>query len=60
MPKNSTIASRAADIITKTWESVSLFWNPTLRTLGGPWDRSYGFNMVYEILPLSKHIDENR
>ncbi|GLB42799.1 hypothetical protein LshimejAT787_1202480 [Lyophyllum shimeji] len=45
MPANSTIAGRAADIITKTWESIGNFWNPALKTLGGPWDRSYGFSM---------------
>ncbi|KAF8875318.1 hypothetical protein BD779DRAFT_1563870 [Infundibulicybe gibba] len=45
MPKNSTIASRAPDIITKIWTSVGQFYNPTLRTLGGPWDRAYGFDM---------------
>ncbi|KAF8063496.1 hypothetical protein FPV67DRAFT_1701190 [Lyophyllum atratum] len=45
MPSNSTIAGRAADIITKTWEQIGNLWNPTLKTLGGPWDRTYGFSM---------------
>ncbi|KAG5651479.1 hypothetical protein H0H81_008510 [Sphagnurus paluster] len=45
MPANSTIAKRAPDLITKTWETVAQVWNPTLNTLGGPWDRSYGFFM---------------
>ncbi|KAF5370512.1 hypothetical protein D9615_010337 [Tricholomella constricta] len=45
MPANSTIAGRAADIVATTWESVGNLWNPTLKTLGGPWDRSYGFSM---------------
>ncbi|TFK38958.1 hypothetical protein BDQ12DRAFT_745607 [Crucibulum laeve] len=45
MPKNSTIASRAKDIITKTWISIGNYYNPTLKTLGGPWDRTYGFDM---------------
>ena len=46
MPKNSTIVSRAADIITKTWEDVGYFYNPTLHSLGPPWDRAYGYDMV--------------
>lgn len=46
MPQNSTIFGRGADIIAKTWDSIGKFYNPTLKTLGGPWDRSYGFNMV--------------
>ncbi|KIY52468.1 hypothetical protein FISHEDRAFT_35228 [Fistulina hepatica ATCC 64428] len=43
MPANATIVSRAPDIIAKTWSSVGQFWNPTLKTLGGPWDRAYGW-----------------
>ena len=46
MPKNSTIVSRAADIITKIWEDVGYFYNPTLHSLGPPWDRAYGYDMV--------------
>ncbi|KAF5371592.1 hypothetical protein D9758_003428 [Tetrapyrgos nigripes] len=45
MPQNSTIVIRAKDIITKTWTSVGHFYNPTLHTLGGPWDRTYGYDM---------------
>ncbi|THU86169.1 hypothetical protein K435DRAFT_970410 [Dendrothele bispora CBS 962.96] len=45
MPKNSTIVTRAADMIKKTWEHIGMFYNPTLHTLGGPWDRAYGYDM---------------
>ncbi|KAF8904879.1 hypothetical protein CPB85DRAFT_1437624 [Mucidula mucida] len=45
MPANSTIASRAPDIITKTWDTLSSFYNPTLHTLGAPWDRAYGCSL---------------
>lgn len=46
MPSNSTIASRAKDIIKKTWISIGNYYNPTLKSLGGPWDRAYGYDMV--------------
>lgn len=50
MPKNSTIASRATDLIAKTWMNIGEYYNPTLYTLGGPWDRTYGFDMVRKTL----------
>ncbi|KAG6909244.1 hypothetical protein DXG01_001426 [Tephrocybe rancida] len=56
MPKNSTIAGRATDIITKTWESVGNYYNPTLKTLGGPWDRTYGFSLQSYFGILGVHI----
>ncbi|KAJ7162860.1 hypothetical protein C8R46DRAFT_1101709 [Mycena filopes] len=45
MPKNSTIAKHAGDIISKTWSTIGMLYNPTLHTLGGPWDRAYGYDM---------------
>ncbi|KAF5360896.1 hypothetical protein D9756_004510 [Leucocoprinus leucothites] len=45
MPKNSVIAKAAPGIITRIWATVAEFYNPSLCTLGGPWDRSYGFDM---------------
>ncbi|KAJ7731725.1 hypothetical protein B0H16DRAFT_1772439 [Mycena metata] len=45
MPKSSTIVKHAKDIIAKTWTSIGMFYNPTLHTLGGPWDRTYGYDM---------------
>ncbi|KAJ7348179.1 hypothetical protein DFH08DRAFT_158109 [Mycena albidolilacea] len=45
MPRNSTIAKHAKDIIGKTWASIGMYYNPTLHTLGGPWDRAYGYDM---------------
>ncbi|KAJ7267830.1 hypothetical protein C8J57DRAFT_1325931 [Mycena rebaudengoi] len=45
MPKNSTIAIHAKDIISKTWISIGNYYNPTLNTLGGPFDRTYGYDL---------------
>jgi hypothetical protein len=50
MPQGSTIAKHAKDIIAKTWTSIGMYYNPTLHTLGGPWDRAYGYNMVFNLL----------
>ncbi|KAJ7607118.1 hypothetical protein DFH06DRAFT_1347619 [Mycena polygramma] len=45
MPKNSTIVQHARDIIAQTWTSIGMYYNPTLHTLWGPWDRAYGYDM---------------
>ncbi|ESK90726.1 hypothetical protein Moror_4112 [Moniliophthora roreri MCA 2997] len=46
MPEDSVIATRAKELIEKTWISIGQYWNPTLTTLGGAWDRSYGYDMT--------------
>ncbi|KIY67025.1 hypothetical protein CYLTODRAFT_462105 [Cylindrobasidium torrendii FP15055 ss-10] len=56
MPESSVISSRAADIITKTWETVGQIYNPTLHTLGGPWDRTYGYDLRRYFGILGGHI----
>ena len=56
MPENSTIASRAKDLIATTWDTVGQLWNPTLYTLGGAFDRTYGYDLVsfrYTTLQIS-------
>ncbi|KAJ6471753.1 hypothetical protein C8R47DRAFT_1297074 [Mycena vitilis] len=45
MPKNSAIVQHARDIIAETWNSIGMYYNPTLHTLGGPWGRAYGYDM---------------
>ncbi|KAJ7505894.1 hypothetical protein B0H11DRAFT_2220528 [Mycena galericulata] len=45
MPTNSTIALHARDIIAKTWTAIGMYYNPTLHTLGGPFDRAYGYDL---------------
>lgn len=46
MPKTSVIVEKAPEFISKIWSTLSDFYNPSLHTLGGPWDRAYGFDMV--------------
>ncbi|KAF9448777.1 hypothetical protein P691DRAFT_729053 [Macrolepiota fuliginosa MF-IS2] len=45
MPKSSVIAKAAPGLISNIWDDLGKFWNPSLHTLGGPWDRAYGFDM---------------
>ncbi|KAL4737187.1 hypothetical protein BDV11DRAFT_172242 [Aspergillus similis] len=42
---NATIGHNAGRLIQQIWEYESLFWNPYMRNLAGPWDRSYGYDM---------------
>ncbi|KAL4962069.1 uncharacterized protein BDV14DRAFT_210789 [Aspergillus stella-maris] len=42
---NSTIGQHADRILADIWDYESQLWNPNLRNLAGPWDRSYGYDM---------------
>ncbi|WVQ84278.1 hypothetical protein IAT38_006430 [Cryptococcus sp. DSM 104549] len=45
-PQNSTIFNSAPRLIGSMWEQIAETYNPSLRTLAGPWDRTYGFDMT--------------
>ncbi|KAJ0415159.1 hypothetical protein BJY00DRAFT_327255 [Aspergillus carlsbadensis] len=42
---NSTIGQHAVRAIQHIWEYESQLWNPHMRNIAGPWDRSYGYDM---------------
>lgn len=42
---NSTIGQNAARVIRQIWDYESQLWNPSMRNLAGPWDRTYGYDM---------------
>lgn len=42
---DSVMAQAGPRMVLKTWESVAQVWNPHLRNMAGPWDRSYGYDM---------------
>ncbi|KAL4944978.1 hypothetical protein BDV06DRAFT_232159 [Aspergillus oleicola] len=42
---NATIGRHAERILADIWDYESQLWNPNLRNLAGPWDRSYGYDM---------------
>jgi len=45
LPKDSLMTSRAPGMIANIWQSIGNLWHPQLLNLGGPWDRSYGYDM---------------
>lgn len=45
-PPSSTIAQIAPGILKDLWESLADVYNPTLRNIAGPWDRTYGYCMT--------------
>ncbi|KAL2811435.1 hypothetical protein BJX63DRAFT_399265 [Aspergillus granulosus] len=42
---NSSIGQQAARAIQQIWDYESQLWNPRIRNIAGPWDRSYGYDM---------------
>ncbi|KAL4898943.1 hypothetical protein BDW74DRAFT_189628 [Aspergillus multicolor] len=42
---NATIGLNAERVIQQIWSYTSELWNPVMRNLAGPWDRSYGYDM---------------
>ncbi|KAL2851187.1 hypothetical protein BJY01DRAFT_260974 [Aspergillus pseudoustus] len=42
---NSTIGQHAVHAIQQIWDYESQLWNPNMRNIAGPWDRSYGYDM---------------
>ncbi|KAK8869446.1 hypothetical protein IAR55_000010 [Kwoniella newhampshirensis] len=45
-PKNSTIYNVAPRLIKTMWNQIAETYNPSLNTLSGPWDRTYGFDLT--------------
>ncbi|KAM5343733.1 hypothetical protein ACJ41O_012270 [Fusarium nematophilum] len=45
LPKESIMAQAGPRMIQHTWEAIGQLWNPTMKNMAGPWDRSYGYDM---------------
>ncbi len=45
LPSGTTMAKRAGDTISKIWNKTAQLWQPQLNSLGGSWDRTYGFGL---------------
>ncbi|KAJ1033090.1 hypothetical protein NDA16_000368 [Ustilago loliicola] len=45
LPSNTTFAKRAGETITKIWTKTAELWQSQLNSLGGSWDRTYGFGL---------------
>lgn len=50
---NSTIGQNAARVIRQIWDYESQLWNPNMRNVAGPWDRTYGYDMNHYVAILS-------
>ncbi|KAI5304850.1 hypothetical protein KEM56_005815 [Ascosphaera pollenicola] len=44
-PEDSKLRKYGAEILTQEWKELGELYNPNLKNVAGPWDRSYGFNM---------------
>ena len=44
-PEGSGVKKHGTRILQAVWRQLSDFYNPNLKNLAGPWDRSYGFDM---------------
>ncbi|KAJ5727288.1 hypothetical protein N7493_005108 [Penicillium malachiteum] len=44
--EDSLLKKYVPEILTTTWNDVSDLYNANLRNLAGPWDRTYGYNMM--------------
>jgi hypothetical protein len=56
LPDDSVMKQNGAKMIQHTWESVAQLWNPKLKNVAGPWDRSYGFDMNRYVSLLALHL----
>lgn len=45
LPSNTTMSRRAGDTIAKVWRKAAELWQQSLQSLGGSWDRTYGFGL---------------
>ncbi|KAL2801771.1 hypothetical protein BJX63DRAFT_426536 [Aspergillus granulosus] len=41
----STIGQHAVRAVQQIWDYEAQLWNPHMRNIAGPWDRSYGYDM---------------
>ncbi|KAI9733053.1 MAG: hypothetical protein M1834_003598 [Cirrosporium novae-zelandiae] len=56
LPSDSIMSQNAASMIKYTWEMVAQLYHPQLSNLGGPWDRTYGFDMTKYIATVGLHM----
>lgn len=56
LPDDSIMKQKGPSMIQYTWEAVSQLWQPEMKNVAGPWDRSYGFDMNRYLSLLALHI----
>lgn len=56
MPQDSVMGREGKRVLTQVWELVAEMYNPNLRNLAGPWDRTYGYDMNKYVGILSVYL----
>ncbi|KAI5299016.1 hypothetical protein KEM55_002675 [Ascosphaera atra] len=44
-PKNSKLKRYAPEMLIASWQELGELYNPNLKNVAGPWDRTYGYNL---------------
>ena len=45
-PRGSVLTQYAPEMLRGSWDQIGQLYHATLRNVAGPWDRSYGYNMM--------------
>lgn len=56
MPKDSVMGREGQRVLVEVWDLLAEMYNPNLRNLAGPWDRTYGYDMNKYVGILSVYL----
>jgi hypothetical protein len=56
MPNDSVMGQEGSRVLEQVWELLAQMYNPNLRNLAGPWDRTYGYDMNKYVGILSVYL----
>lgn len=56
MPKDSLMGRQGQRVLCDVWDLLASMYNPNLRNLAGPWDRTYGYDMNKYVGILSVYL----
>jgi len=56
MPADSVMGREGRRVLEQVWDLLASMYNPNLRNLAGPWDRTYGYDMNKYVGILSVHL----
>ncbi|KAL1597330.1 hypothetical protein SLS60_008914 [Paraconiothyrium brasiliense] len=56
MPNDSVMGREGRRVLEEIWDLLASMYNPNLRNLAGPWDRSYGYDMNKYVGILSVYL----
>ncbi|KAK7178775.1 hypothetical protein DPSP01_013552 [Paraphaeosphaeria sporulosa] len=56
MPSDSVMGREGQRVLGEVWDLLASMYNPNLRNLAGPWDRTYGYDMNKYVGILSVYL----